>query len=86
MGINCNQNQRYLSTSFGFQALIPHASRETGERMGDSEAQARDLLAKAEKKLKGLSLFGNKYEDAADLLSQAANYFKLAKACEQRNR
>jgi alpha-soluble NSF attachment protein len=47
-----------------------------------SESEARELLAKADKKLKGLGIFGNKYEDAADLLSQAANNFKLAKACE----
>ena len=54
--------------------------------MSDPETQARDLLGKAEKKLKGLALFGNKYEDAADLFSQAANYFKLAKACKRKEK
>lgn len=48
----------------------------------DNDAIARDLLAKAEKKLKSLGFFGNKFEEAAEMLSQAANNFKLAKACE----
>lgn len=28
-----------------------------------------------------MALFGNKYEDAAELLEKAANCFKLAKQC-----
>lgn len=48
----------------------------------DNDAIGRDLLSKAEKKLKSLSLFGNKYDEAAELLAQAANNFKIAKACE----
>jgi len=44
------------------------------------EDKARDLMAKAQKKLKGWGMFGNKYEDAADLLEKAANQFKLAKS------
>lgn len=52
--------------------------------MGDYEAKGQDFLAKADKKLKGMSFFGNKYEDAAELLEKAGNNFKLAKNCEQR--
>jgi len=48
--------------------------------MANYEAKGKDFLAKANKKLGGWSLFGNKYEDAAELLEQAANQFKLAKA------
>lgn len=33
----------------------------------------------ADKKLKGFGFFGNKYEEAADLLEKAANNYKLAK-------
>lgn len=47
--------------------------------MGDA-AKARDLVAKADKKLGGWGLFGNKYEDALELLEKAANQLKLAKA------
>eukprot|EP00873_Tetraselmis_striata_P041471 jgi/Tetstr1/461735/TSEL_006825.t1 len=44
------------------------------------EGKARDLVSKAQKKLKGWGLFGNKYEEAAELLEKAANQFKLGKA------
>mmetsp|Transcript_18274 Transcript_18274/g.39340 ORF Transcript_18274/g.39340 Transcript_18274/m.39340 type:complete len:302 (+) Transcript_18274:259-1164(+) len=47
--------------------------------MGDSIAKAEELRRQAEKKLKSFGFFGNKYEDAADLLEKAANNFKLAK-------
>ncbi|TVU03869.1 hypothetical protein EJB05_50582 [Eragrostis curvula] len=47
--------------------------------MGDHEARGDDLEKKAEKKLSGWGLFGNKHEDAADLLDKAGNFFKLAK-------
>ena len=53
--------------------------------MGDYERKARDMVAKAEKKLKGYSFLGGmgaKYDDAAELLESAGNNFKLAKACE----
>jgi len=42
-------------------------------------------LDKADKKLKGFSLFnsGQKFEDAAELYTKAANQFKLAKKWEQ---
>lgn len=53
--------------------------------MSEYESKARDMVAKAEKKLKGYSFFGGmgaKYDDAAELLEKAANNFKLAKACE----
>lgn len=48
--------------------------------MSDSAAaKADDFLKKAEKKLKSWNPFGNKYEEAAELLEKAANNFKLAK-------
>ncbi|GJN09791.1 hypothetical protein PR202_ga27827 [Eleusine coracana subsp. coracana] len=47
--------------------------------MGDHEARGDDFEKKAEKKLSGWGLFGNKHEDAADLFDKAANSFKLAK-------
>lgn len=53
--------------------------------MSDYEHKARELVAKAEKKLKGYSFFGGmgaKYDDAAELLERAGNNFKLAKACK----
>ena len=53
--------------------------------MSDYERKARDMVAKAEKKLKGYSFLGGlgaKYDDAAELLESAGNNFKLAKACE----
>lgn len=53
--------------------------------MGDYAARGADFLKKADKKLNSFgffSSFGNKYEDAAELLEKAANHFKLAKACE----
>ena len=48
-----------------------------------SQAQkAHDLMDKAEKKLGSWSLFGgNKYEDAAELFTKAANLFKVSKEC-----
>lgn len=49
--------------------------------MADFQAKARDYAAKADKKMKSFSFFGNKYEDAADLYEKAANQYKLAKAC-----
>ena len=53
--------------------------------MGDYAAKGHDLVKKAEKKLNSFGLFGgfgNKYEDAADMLEKAGNQFKLAKSCE----
>lgn len=41
------------------------------------------LVAQAEKALKKLRLFGNKYEDASEFLDQAANQYKLAKEWEK---
>lgn len=54
----------------------------TVRNMSDGSARARALVAKAEKKLSGWGLFGNKYEDAAGMYESAANQFKLAKECE----
>lgn len=53
--------------------------------MGDYAGKARELVAKAEKRLKAFSLFGasSKYEDAAEMLERAANQFKLAKAWDE---
>ena len=53
--------------------------------MSEYESKAREMVAKAEKKMKGYSFFGGmgaKYDDAADLLERAGNNFKLAKACK----
>jgi hypothetical protein len=49
--------------------------------MSDSASKGMDFMAKAEKKLKGMSFFGNKYEEAVELLEKAANNFKMAKMC-----
>ncbi|DBA73301.1 hypothetical protein WJX77_003916 [Trebouxia sp. C0004] len=51
--------------------------------MSNYEHKARDMVAKADKKLKGYSFLGGmgaKYDDAAELLESAGNNFKLAKA------
>ncbi|KIY91945.1 Alpha-soluble NSF attachment protein 2 [Monoraphidium neglectum] len=37
-------------------------------------------MAQADKKLKSFGFFGNKYEEAAELLEKAANNYKLGKA------
>ncbi len=53
--------------------------------MSNYEHKAREMVAKADKKLKGYSFLGGmgaKYDDAAELLESAGNNFKLAKACE----
>ncbi|EER93873.1 hypothetical protein BDA96_01G188700 [Sorghum bicolor] len=47
--------------------------------MGDHEGRGDDFEKKADQKLSGWGLFGNKYEEAADLLDRAGNFFKLAK-------
>jgi alpha-soluble NSF attachment protein len=41
--------------------------------------QANELVAKADKKLKSFSLFGNKTEDALELLQKACTLYKQAK-------
>lgn len=46
------------------------------------EAKADELVSKAEKKLKGFQLFGNKYEEALEMLEKAVNAYKLDKKCE----
>jgi alpha-soluble NSF attachment protein len=50
--------------------------------MGDHEGHGVDFEKKADQKLSGWGLFGNKYEEAADLLDRAGSFFKLAKNCE----
>ncbi|KAI8468366.1 MAG: TPR-like protein [Monoraphidium minutum] len=40
-------------------------------------------MAQADKKLKSFGFFGNKYEEAAELLEKAANNYKLGKAWKQ---
>eukprot|EP00216_Chloropicon_sp_CCMP2111_P005679 CAMPEP_0198235348 /NCGR_PEP_ID=MMETSP1446-20131203/1260_1 /TAXON_ID=1461542 ORGANISM="Unidentified sp, Strain CCMP2111" /NCGR_SAMPLE_ID=MMETSP1446 /ASSEMBLY_ACC=CAM_ASM_001112 /LENGTH=288 /DNA_ID=CAMNT_0043916483 /DNA_START=68 /DNA_END=934 /DNA_ORIENTATION=+ len=48
--------------------------------MADMHARkGKDAKEKADKKLKGWGLFGNKFEEASELYEQAANSFKLAK-------
>lgn len=48
--------------------------------MADSVAKGQELFNAAQKKLKSFSFFGNKNEEAAEMLEKAANYFKLGKA------
>lgn len=48
--------------------------------MADSVAKGEEYFQAAQKKLKSFSFFGNKTEEAAELLEKAANYFKLGKA------
>ncbi|KAF8072609.1 ASNAP2 [Scenedesmus sp. PABB004] len=48
--------------------------------MADSVAKGAEYFAQAQKKLKSFSFFGNKTEEAAELLEKAANYYKLGKA------
>ena len=53
--------------------------------MGDYAAKGREYVDKADKKLKGFSLFtssSSKNEDAVELLERAATQFKLAQSCE----
>lgn len=50
--------------------------------MGDQFARGEEFERKAEKKLTGWGLFGNKQDDAAELFEKAANCFKLAKSCK----
>jgi len=49
--------------------------------MSQDGGKADDLLLRADKKLKGFTLFNNsaKYEDAADMFTKAANLFKMEK-------
>ncbi|THU65163.1 hypothetical protein C4D60_Mb05t00770 [Musa balbisiana] len=49
--------------------------------MADQTEKGDELEQKAEKTLGGWGIFGNKYDDAADLFDKAANCFKLAKNC-----
>ncbi|CAA0836640.1 Alpha-soluble NSF attachment protein 2 [Striga hermonthica] len=51
--------------------------------MDDNLAMAADFESRAEKKLAGWSLFGSKYEDAAELFDKAASAYKLAKSWNQ---
>lgn len=48
--------------------------------MGDSVAKGDNFMAQADKKLKSFGFFGNKYEEASELLEKAANNYKLGKA------
>eukprot|EP00899_Mesostigma_viride_P012673 jgi/Mesvir1/21406/Mv20883-RA.1 len=50
---------------------------------GNHQAKADELFAKAEKKLKSWGVFGNKHEEAVELLDKAANNYKLAKSWAQ---
>eukprot|EP00966_Prymnesium_polylepis_P156508 3616040-Prymnesium_polylepis.1 len=52
--------------------------------MADQSEKADALVAQAKKKLASwfASFSGNKYEDAAELLTKAANLYKASKKCE----
>lgn len=45
------------------------------------EIEARELMLKADKKMKGFKLFGSKEEGAEPLYEKAGNFFKLAQSC-----
>ena len=63
-------------------ALAPRAAPfRPSVAMSDSASKGQELLSKAEKKMKGIALFGNKWEEASEMLEKAANHFKLAKLC-----
>jgi alpha-soluble NSF attachment protein len=52
--------------------------------MAANDDKAADWVDKAEKKLKGFSLFGgNKLEEAADMFIKGANLFKMSKKWDQ---
>lgn len=51
--------------------------------MTDQEKKGDDLVAQADKKLKGWAFFGGKYDDAAELLEKAGTAYKVAKAWEK---
>ncbi|GAB4832018.1 hypothetical protein Ancab_006035 [Ancistrocladus abbreviatus] len=51
--------------------------------MSDQIAKGEEFEKKAEKKLSGWGVFGNKHEDAAELFEKAANSFKLAKSWDR---
>jgi alpha-soluble NSF attachment protein len=51
--------------------------------MADHLGKADECMAKAEKKLKGWGLFGDKYAEAQELLEKAANNYKLGKAWQE---
>ncbi|CAE6041234.1 unnamed protein product [Arabidopsis arenosa] len=48
--------------------------------MDDQLVKAKEFEKKADKKLNGWCFFGSKYDDAAQLLGDAANSYKLAKS------
>ena len=48
---------------------MPRGPCETGD----------SFMAQADKKLKSFGFFGNKYEEASELLEKAANNYKLGK-------
>ncbi|GBF96606.1 hypothetical protein Rsub_09352 [Raphidocelis subcapitata] len=48
--------------------------------MADAVGKGDAFMAAADKKLKSFGFFGNKYEEAAELLEKAANNYKLGKA------
>ena len=50
--------------------------------MGDYTAKGRVLMEKADKKLNSWGVFGNKYDDAAELIDKAGSQFKLGKSCK----
>ncbi|GAB4827666.1 hypothetical protein Ancab_034551 [Ancistrocladus abbreviatus] len=51
--------------------------------MSDQIEKGEEFEKKAEKKLSGWGIFGNKQEDAAELFEKAANAFKLSKSWDR---
>lgn len=51
--------------------------------MADQEAKGYEFEKKADKKMQGWSIFGSKYDDAAELYEKAGNSYKLAKSWDK---
>lgn len=68
--------------------FIAHCTHHHSTSMATNEDKAEEWMMKAEKRLKGFSLFGGgqaRYEDAAESFTKAANLYKLAKKCTQQH-
>ncbi|KAJ4841579.1 hypothetical protein Tsubulata_031086 [Turnera subulata] len=68
-----------------FSPEVTETQREKREEetMSASMSRAEELEKKALRRMNSLNIFGSKYEDAAELFSQSANQFKLAKSWER---
>ncbi|GLJ25249.1 hypothetical protein SUGI_0483340 [Cryptomeria japonica] len=51
--------------------------------MADQEAKGYEFEKKADKKIQGWTIFGSKYDDAAELYDKAGNSYKIAKSWDK---